>query len=392
LQIEVFRRHDTLGGYCVTELTDVPHEFNGLLDLHRRPKPLAVEEIVRANQTVLPMLHLDSLVMRTGGVIAAPLHIANDGEELSDVTVSLRFGSAVGLAGQRLTHVDTTDLELDALTARFSESVHAVRVGTVAAYGVTTAEPVSILAPDVPGNHDLLLELRAGGQLVAANRYPIHVVAEPAAPYAVRPVGDPGLAAALEKLGARVEPTGPTIVGEGGLDAATGADLAARLAAGETVVVLAQQTAAAEHYPIPVQLQAVETEWGSSVFHFTTDSGALPSLPRRNVLVAEESTVQARNVVVRIGDEPFPTEPVVIAYKPVPGAITGTVVGLHQVGPGRLILCQYRLSERAAAGDAAACALLADLVRWAAAPRMPTVAERTTKDDGRALTYYGYDA
>ena len=35
LQLEVFRRHDHIGGYCVTELTDVPHEFNGLLDLHR---------------------------------------------------------------------------------------------------------------------------------------------------------------------------------------------------------------------------------------------------------------------------------------------------------------------------------------------------------------------
>ncbi len=74
-----------------------------------------------------------------------------------------------------------------------------------------------------------------------------------------------------------------------------------------------------------------------------------------------------------------------------PGALTGTVVGLHRVGEGRLLLCQYRLTERAAVGDAAATALLADLLRWAAVPRPPTVAERLTKEDGRALTYYGYE-
>ena len=53
LQIEVFRRHDHIGGYCLTELTDVPHELNGLLDLLRRPKPIAIREIARANQTCL---------------------------------------------------------------------------------------------------------------------------------------------------------------------------------------------------------------------------------------------------------------------------------------------------------------------------------------------------
>jgi hypothetical protein len=244
----------------------------------------------------------------------------------------------------------------------------------------------------VPGNHDLLLELRAGGHVVATNRYPVHVVAETAAAFPVRTAGDAGLLRALERIGAVPGEAGPLVVAEQALDAAVGAQLREHLRTGGTGIVLAQGVGSAEHYPVPVRLQAVETEWGSSVFHFTTDSGALPSLPRRNVLVAEESTVQARNVVVHVDDGPFPTEPVVIAYKPVPGAITGTVVGLHRVGAGHLILCQYRLTERAAAGDAAATALLADLVRWAADPRPPTVAERTTKDDGRALTYYRYDA
>jgi hypothetical protein len=392
LQIEVFRRHDALGGYCLTELTDVPHEFNGLLDLHRRPKPLAGEEIRRANQTVLPMLHLDSLVVRAGDVVRAPLHVANDGPSLQDTELELRFGQAVVVSGKRLTAVDTAALDAHELVERFTESVAAVRLGDLVGYAATALGEVSIVAPEVPGGHDLLLTLKAGGRVVATNRYPVHVVAATSAPHPVRMVGGPLTTAALRGIGALPGESGPTVVGEGHLTEATGALLAERLQAGETVVVLAQPPEAAQHYPVPVELKAVETVWGSSVFHFTTDSGALPSLPRRNVLVAEETTVQARSVLVRVGDGAFPDEPVVIAYKPVPGALTGTVVGLHRVGAGRLLLCQYRLTERAAAGDAAAAALLADLVAWAAAPRPPTVAERVVKDDGRALTYYSYDA
>jgi hypothetical protein len=101
--------------------------------------------------------------------------------------------------------------------------------------------------------------------------------------------------------------------------------------------------------------------------------------------------VQAVNVIVRVEGEVFPSDPVVIAYKPVPGAVSGTVVGMHRVGEGRLILCQYRLVHPAVRGDAAARALLADVVRWAADPRTPTVSAGDRAIDGRALTYYRYD-
>ncbi|HVF76648.1 MAG TPA: hypothetical protein VM938_16545, partial [Acidimicrobiales bacterium] len=149
---------------------------------------------------------------------------------------------------------------------------------------------------------------------------------------------------------------------------------------------------AALYYPVPVELEALTSVWGSTVFTFTTDHGAIPSLPRRAVLVAEDSTVQAADVVARIDGQPFPDTPVVIAYKPVPGAMTGTILGAHSAGAGRLILCQYRVCDRALKADAAACALLADLVRWATTPR-PTM-ERTprTMPDGRSQTSYTWIA
>ncbi|MFL6239458.1 MAG: glycoside hydrolase family 2 protein [Actinomycetes bacterium] len=388
LQIEVFRRHDHVGGYCVTELTDVPHELNGLLDLHRQPKPPAVEEIRRANQPTLPMLHLDSLVVYAGEYLRAPLHIANDGPALSDVQVHIRFGGTMAANLDRVAAFDATALSPARIEARFGECEVAVRVGSIEADRSVVVGDVTVLAPRVAGNHDLLLILSSGAQVISENRYPIHIVTRTAAPYDVQSRGDGD--AVLQAVGARCGATGPLVVAEGALDVAAGTEARLRLDAGETVVVLAQDPAKAAHYPVPTELANVETAWGSSVFHFTTDSGALPSLPRRNVLVAEESTIQAHSAVVRIAGGGFPHEPVVIAYKPVPGSITGWIVGCHHVGAGRLICCQYRLARRVLEGDTAARALLADILRWAAHPREPTARLETVKPDGRSLTYYAY--
>ncbi|HVL03398.1 MAG TPA: glycoside hydrolase family 2 TIM barrel-domain containing protein, partial [Acidimicrobiales bacterium] len=364
LQAEVFRRHDHIGGYCLTELTDVPHELNGLLDIHRRPKPMAVAEMARVNQVVLPILELDSLVMVAGSMVSAPLSVANDGEALSDVEIEVGFG----------------------------ESAWTTRLSGLEGYRAEPAGQVAVWAPTVPGSHDLVLRLHAGGHLVSENRYPMHVVPVPSAEGIVvrLPVPSPSTSAVLEAVGAMVGDEGPLVVGEHEL----GPEIALRarsfLEGGGNVVVLAQGPAQSEYYPIPVTLQAVETVWGSSVFHFTTDNGAIASLSRRNVLVAEDSTVQARSVVLDIGGAPFPDTPVVIAYKPVPDALTGTVVGSHEVGAGRLIFCQYRLCAPAARGDAAALALLADLVRWASMPRPLLDMEHDALADGRRVARYSH--
>ncbi len=346
LQTEVWRRHDHIGGYCLTELTDVPQELNGVLDLHRRPKRIAVEEMRRANQVVLPMLDLDSLVIDAGGMLRAPLHVSNDGPPLTGVTVEVRFG-------------DTAP----------TTSAWGVRLGDVAGWTVSRYDEVEVGAPDVPGSHDLILRLHAGGEQVAENRYPIHVVA----------AVDPGAGG------------GPFVVAEDALDATTGAEAKARLEAGEVVLILAQPMEAAPHYPVALTLEALTSVWGSTVFKFTTDHGATPSLPRRAVLVGEDSSVGSGSVVSMIDGRPFPDTPVVIAYKPVPGAMTGTMLGSQAVGAGRLVFCQYRLRERAAAGDAAARALLADVMAWAGESRPVMHKEESVKEDGRAFIAYSWD-
>jgi len=391
LQAEVFRRHDHIGGYCLTELTDVPQELNGVLDLHRRPKRIAVAEMRRANQVVLPMLELCTLVVAPGGVLTAPLHLANDGAALTDVTVETRFGESAAPVGvEELLRLDTSDLPTSAIEGRFRETISHLRLGDVRGWSTGVHGTVEITAPEVAGSHDLVVRLLSGTTEVAENRYPIHVVAVDPTPDAVRLLGGGRTEAALRAIGASIADEGPTVVAEDALDSSTSPAVRRRLEAGEVVVVLAQPAASAAFYPVAVELEALTTVWGSTVFRFTTDHGAIPSLPRRAVLAAEDSTVQAIDVMARVAGAPFPDTPVVIAYKPVPGALTGTVLGSHAVGPGRLVMCQYRLVAGATAGDPAACALLADVLRWAARPRPVMCRRDIPKDDGRTLMAYSW--
>ena len=391
LQAEVFRRHDHIGGYCVTELTDVPQELNGLLDLHRRPKPIAVAEMTRANQVVLPMLRLHSLVVSAGGLLRAPLHVANDGPALHDITVEARFGDSASSVGiDELLAVDARSLPADQVVARFGETVAQRHLGPLPAHRTSACGEVEVVVPDVPGSHDLVVRLSERGRLLVENRYPIHVVDVGSARASIRLLGGGASRDAALAVGASVGGAGITVVAEGALDAASAADVSRCLERGEVVVVLAQGADAGVHFPVPITMAELATAWGSTDFRFSTDHGAIPSLPRRNVLVAEDSTVQASVVVASVDGQPFPDTPVIVAYKPVPGALTGTVVGSHAVGPGRLVLCQYRLATGAASGDAASCALLADVLRWATEIR-PVMGRQThVKDDGRRLVQYSW--
>jgi hypothetical protein len=348
------------------------------------------------NQQVLPMLRLETLVVAAGTLLRADVHLANDGPELADVVVEARFGdTASPLDEAQLLASDTSGLDRAALEDRFTESSTQVQAPQVPAFHPTTLGEVQIAAPDVPGNHDLVLRLTAAGGVVSGNRYPIHVVAAEPVAATARLVGGVEIHDRMEAVHALAaagvtEGDGPLVVAEQGLDGETAALVRASLERGETVLLLAQGSGAAVHYPIEVTLAPVLTAWGSNVFPFTTDHGAIPSLPRRNILVGEDATVQATTVISSVDGEPFPDTPVVIAYKPMPGAMTGTIIGSHGVDGGRMIVCQYRLCRRVAEGDAAATAILRDVLRWACKPRPVMEKLSTTKTDGRAITSYSW--
>jgi len=148
LQAEVVRRHAHLGGWCLTELTDVPWELNGLFDLERRPKAPALAELSRASQAVLPMLELYRLAVAAGGRLAAPLHVANDGPPLPEVTVQVTLGGEQAV----------------------------VEAGTLPGWTATAVGPVDLAVPPTPGPHEVALRLLSAGREVATNTYPVRAV------------------------------------------------------------------------------------------------------------------------------------------------------------------------------------------------------------------------
>jgi hypothetical protein len=317
------------------------------------------------------------------------VRIANDGPELSGVTVEARFGDVAEVGEQdRVGGVDARALPPERVAARFDEEQWAGRVGKLEAYRTTDAGRAVLAAPEVPGSHDLIVRVRAGGVAVGENRYPIHVVATERSLLEVRAAG--GAAEALASVGAVAGTSGPLVVGEGALDHEAAEELRRALDLGESVVLLAQSPEAFGELAVPMAAEPVTTAWGSSVFYFTTDVGAIAGLPRRRVLVAEDSTIQAREAIVSVGGELFPSRPIVIAYKPNPRAMTGTIVGEHRVGSGRLIFCQYRLEGRAATGDAAARAVLRGILTWATDPHLPAERETMTHEDGRGVKLYSF--
>jgi hypothetical protein len=268
--------------------------------------------------------------------------VANDGPALQRVEVEARLGQ------DRVT-VGPLDLP----------GYRAGRLGEI-----------ELGAPVSPGSCELVLRLSAAGRPPAENRYPLNVVSAPAVGASVQLLGSGATAQALTRLDVTAGTVGgsPLVVAEGALDAEAGAAARARLDDGGTVVVLAQDAVAARHYPVTAVLEPLAIGWGPSVFHFTTEQADLPSLPPQTVLTTEDVTVKPTAILTRLGHETWPPTLLVGAYKPEPAPLQGTVVGALPVGPGRLLVCQYRLADAAAAGDPAALAILADLLRWGATP------------------------
>ncbi|GAA4613146.1 hypothetical protein GCM10023195_56750 [Actinoallomurus liliacearum] len=356
LQIELFRRQDGIAGWCVTELTDVPHEFNGLWSLERAPKPAALAELSLACADVLPIVARTSWTVAAGEAVELPVSVANDGPALSGV------------------HLEVT------LRGR------TVRYGPVDLPAHTASEVATIRvpAPEVAGTHELTVRL-VGDDVVGSNRYPVHVVSAEPARVAVRLAGEAGDLAGADVV---TDEAAPLVVAEGALDARSGALAAEALAAGRAVLVLAQDADRARHLPIPAELTDVATAWGSTPFLFTTDAPAVPSLPQATVLSVEPMSIVPDAVWTRIGDRPFPGNVVAGMWKPFPDEIAGTIIGETQVGPGRLLVCQFPLLAAARRGDPMATAVLADLLRHLVAPVPGLRAEHERLADGRAITYY----
>lgn len=249
---------------------------------------------------------------------------------------------------------------------------------------------VDVLAPAGTGAHQLVLCLTDGAGGQTQRRYSVHVVAPRPAGGAVRFLGGGATAAALRDAGVEVVGAGtpllPLVIGEGDLRPATRPMIGAALAAGATVVVLAQQPGASADFPLPARLEPIGALRNAAV-RFTTAHHALAALPRHRLLSFEDAAVRPASVFTRVGTGPWCDE-VAVGFLALDGSMRGTVVGAHALGRGRVIVCQLPVVQPARAGHPGAQAILADVLRWALSPRRPLARQDVVLADGRSMSFY----
>jgi hypothetical protein len=329
LQGEVWRARPAIAGWCLTELTDVPQEYNGLWDLDRRPKPAALAEIGRLCQPILPVVTRRRWTLRAGAPVELPVVISRDhGASPQPAMLAVRLGGEV---------LDKRSINLPA-------------------HGTTDPILITATVPSVPGEYELTLQVDTG-DTTADNSYQIQVVQPVTVASAFQVVGQVPVGA----VGARAG-TGPLVIGEGALDRETADRAQAALEAGRDVLVLAQPAANAPALPVPATAVDIATEWGSTPFLFTTADSGLPGLPGGRILTTEPMPVVPDTAWTTVDGQPWSARTLVGLYKPYPGEITGTLVGAHPVGAAWLWLCQLPLTAAVNEGDPLALALLADLL------------------------------
>ncbi len=350
-QIELFRRTTGVIGWCVTELTDVPQEFNGLLDLRRRPKRPACDELRRAAQPICPMLVRSHWSVAVGQDLVGEVVVANDGPAVEGAELRVTLGG--------LHWCERVDLP---------------------AYGRSRPCPLAIPVT-APGDLQLDLDVRRGDELLGANHYPLRALAapRPAGPVWVAGAGAPLLESVLTMAGAAVVDVSRAksdydllVITEGPLGAIPEGAVHDWLRTGGNVLLLAQSGHGDLPIPFPLRLVDLATAWGSTPFIFTTSQGGFTSLAPCSVLAGELLSLAPESVVTQLADQPHQGRAAVAVIKPPPEPLVGMVVGQVPVLGGRLTMCQLPLAAGASAGDPLCTAVLGDVVRWAAAPVLLT--------------------
>lgn len=335
LQIDTIRASGSTAGYCLTELTDVPWEFNGVLDIERNAKTHAASHLTAANRRVSPILALQDFGATTARPVVADAWIVNDSD---------------------------ADLHLE-IHAVHESSIAGLGTHVVGAHSVVDLGQIRIEPTAQPGAAEVVLEARdlATGRL-HRSAYPVVVHSDgPAAPVAVN-AADPAasrLVASTPWLATR--PSRLMLVGEDRLEQA-GDRLLSHLASGAVAVVMAQRRSAGTFYTGVADTQQIRCEWGGTPFRYSTDAPIIGSFPQRTVLHVHDADIAPDTVLV-------PTVPVVHAavgvFKPPPRPAAGLVLGALDVAGGTIIACQYRLQAALESGSATAWAVFADIVSWA---------------------------
>lgn len=268
-EISTMRMHPEIGGYVITEFTDVHWECNGLMTMQREIKQGLDRYFVPINQDRV--------------VVLRPLNWSGRPGETLDVQVT-----CAGVAG--LDHSGVVRWQAGEAS------------GEIAAPGGVIAVPLPA------GAGSVLVALHAAwidesGRPVAENAVELACVAAPTVGKPVSVLNNPPLAGALRQMGFQVEES-PR---EGALIIANGftADLRARVQAGARLLVLAGPDSLgmedAVHLPymgvVPRAGTPWQGDWATS-FSWLRKEGPFASLPGGPLLEMEYAEVMPDAVLV----------------------------------------------------------------------------------------------
>lgn len=317
LQIELHRLRPHILGHTVTELTDIPHELNGLVDFLRRPKA-SIPELARAHADTLPIWVSPKFLLCAGAPLALDLAVSHVGPQATPAATL-----EVALAG--------------AVLAR-------LRVPPLGHRQVHRCSEVSVLVPPLSDDSALTLRLiDRQGTVLGSNEYPLWIMAAPestAAPLAADVIAGSGLDASLFGRGSPGRDS-PLVVGQDvDWDVPENvARLEAALREGRPVLLLAQRT-----LPEPLAalgtLRPVVQNWGPTIFTFTGRTAVCLGLPAERVLTVEDFACRPTDLLLPSGDL---EEMWVGAAAPEPAELVGAVVGRTVVGVSPVVFCQLRL-------------------------------------------------
>lgn len=357
LQIEMCRVTPGVAGWCLTELTDVPHEYNGLWQFDRTAKGPALAAVSAAMRPTLP--------------IAFPVH--RDGVTDAGYRGSWSGWAGEGFAVRVVVAHDEAGTPPVRVAVRVDGEVVAEVSGRLVAHGPVDLGLVDVRLPAVAGRCALELTLEGGRAEPVVNRYDLHVLERPTDERDVRLVGGPADAVALSRASLRASGSGPLVVGEGALSERVALRVSAELDAGRPVLVLAQPAAALAHLPADLAPVDVATAWGSTPFLYAGDEVRLGTVVPGTVLTTELLSV-APDVVLRRPAPDADVRTVVGMFKPFPDEIDAIALGSARVGAGELWVCQLPLVAAAAQGDPTAVRVLADVVAGVEVPVRANVA------------------
>ncbi len=362
LQIELFRRVPGIAGSCLTQLADVPHEYNGLWELDRTPKDDALHQVAAACRATLPMaLHVrpDPTAAETSPEPAPPLLGAWNGWTGEDIHLSL----VVSHDHADMEHANGHGPRREPL--RRGCHGRSRRRNSSRPHKSTPPLSVSLRLPAAPGRHDLVLSLASEEAAVAPvrNVYNVHVFERPTWRGRVSVIGSDRGIAAVAAAGATVTADGPLVVGEGAASEQSLPRLDDALRGGQNVLLLAQTPESAAALPVSAAMADIATEWGSVPFLFSTAETMLSAVPARAVVTTELLSITPRFVYTSLAGGGWPKRLVLGMYKPSPGRLAAPVVGAVPVHRGLVWFCQLPLVDAALADDPTAVTTLSELLR-----------------------------